>query len=321
MPDGGTALASKQTMRKAASRVGRLFAIVAVATSCARVGHESPSHPNQQSSGLTLAGSTVEPTVEVKAPKRALWVASVLSSEWPTIAIRISNPSDSPLDVANVRAYLEVEREGIPFHCPENVGPNPRLREPAILGPHASYVFERTLDCALPLTGTYHVRVAVSFGRDAWREPRQVRTFTLAVSASAPIAPRPIDRAAGLWAAVGASGVLSGESGAGSGRIAVSLVNAGPSRTSVPPLHLALRVYRGASPIPCEDEPIPLHAPRFLAPGEVHREPVSVSCLGLSVPGQYDVVARLQRADAEDLEIGRLRIEISNDPSRSAFPR
>jgi hypothetical protein len=309
-------------MRKAAFHVVRLLGVVAVATSCTRVGHESPSHPQPQSSALTIrSGTAVEPTVEIKAPKRALWVASVLSSERPTIAIRISNSGDSTVDVGNVRAYLDVEREGTAFLCSESVGPDPRSREPAILGPHASYVFERTLDCALPLTGSYRVRVAVSFGKDAWREPRQVRTFTLAVSASAQVSPRLIDRDAGLWAAVGASGLLSGETGRGTGRIAVSLVNGGSSRMPVPPLHLALRVYRGSSPIPCEDEPIPLHAPAFLAPGDVHREPVSVSCLGLSVPGKYEVVARLRRADSEDVEIGRLRIEISDDPSRRAFPR
>jgi hypothetical protein len=193
--------------------------------------------------------------------------------------------------------------------------PRPRSREPAILAPHAFYVFERTIDCALPLTGSYLVRMAVAFGGEASR-PRASRTFAISVSAPDRSSPRPVDHAAGLWAAVGASGLLSGETGLGSGRIAVSLVNAGPSRVVVPPLRLGLRVYRGSGPIPCEDEPVPLRAPAFLEPGEVHREPVSVSCLGLHAPGEYEVAARFLRDGADDIEIGRLRVEISSDPSR-----
>ena len=57
----------------------------------------------------------------------------------------------------------------------------------------------------------------------------------------------------------------------------------------------------------------------MLAPGGEYNELVEVSCLGLSVPGTYDVAARLvvPRGSEGDREImlGRLRIEVLTDPT------
>jgi hypothetical protein len=298
-----------------------LLVVLATAASCGPTGHTPPPAPRLHTTSAALdATPPAPPRVEIRVPKRARWIAASLASEKPTIAIRIYNPRDRALDVSALRAHLEVEREGVPFRCSESAGPDPRSREPATLAPKASFVFERTVDCALPLTGSYRVWVAVSFGGEAFRSPRAMKEFTIAVSSAEQVSPRRVDRDAALWAAVGASGLLSGETGLGSGRIAVSLVNGGPSRTVVPAFRLGLRVYRGLAPIPCEDEPVPLRAPAFLDPGEAHREPVTVSCLGLHAPGKYEVAARLLRDGADDVEIGRLQVEISSDPSRRAPP-
>lgn len=91
----------------------------------------------------------------------------------------------------------------------------------------------------------------------------------------------------------------------------------------VPTLRLALQVFRGRSPIPCEDTPIALDVPRPLAPGQTHRVPVDVSCLGLDTPGSYEVVVRLRIGETgaeTSEELGRLKVEISDDPARRMPP-
>jgi hypothetical protein len=83
-------------------------------------------------------------------------------------------------------------------------------------------------------------------------------------------------------------------------------------------MRLLLRVFREANPIPCEDEPMTLAPPQRLSPGRTHTEPLLVSCIGLSKPGNYDVQARLlftHGGRAFEEPIGRLRVEVSTDPS------
>jgi hypothetical protein len=290
-----------------------IAAIVAAALAGCAPARPTPS-PAVTRSTASLA-ATDEPLVELRAPARAPWVSSLLAPARPTIRIRLTNRAAVPLDVRDLRAELEVTRQGSGFRCRERGGP--AGREPAVLAPRASHVFERTIDCRLPLTGTYAVTVAVAFGQGAWASPRIVQTFHLAVEAPDHLEPKPFgDR--GLWAAVGASSVVAGEGGPGSGRIALLLVNGSDAPITPPPLRLGLRVYRKDSPVPCEDEPIVLRTSTLL-PGAAVRQPIDVSCLGLHAPGAYEIVARLLDATSE-VEVGRLHLEISNDPARRAIP-
>jgi hypothetical protein len=281
-----------------------------------------PVEAREISQASTLAAApTGTLSVELRSPKDAPWISSTLGPSKPTLGIVVTNHGRATADVSNLHVYLEAVREGVSFRCANSVGPSPDLREPSSLAPGAAYEFERALDCSLPLTGEYSVRVSVSFGRGEYRSPRPVRAFTLAVHGPEKLEPRPIASIPGLWGAIGSSRVLVGDTGVGSGRIAVSIVNGSASEITLPPLRLALRVYRAGSRIACVDEPIKLNTPRKLPPGESHREPVSVSCLGLGVPGKYEVAARLQiDATGVENEIGRLRIEISNDPSERMPP-
>lgn len=308
-------------------RFARPGAMVPIATVAALMalgcGAARPivARASSTASGLQAAPLRDELSVELRSPRRAPWVSSTLGPSKPTLGVLITNHGTTPADVSDLRVHLDAIREGVSFRCANSVGPSDDVREPSSLAPGASFEFERALDCSLPLSGQYSVRVSVSFGRGAYRSPRPLREFTLAVHGPEQLEPRPIPGVPGLWAAVGSSRVLVGDTGTGSGRIAVSLVNGGREEISLPPLRLALRVHRAGSPIPCEDEPIKLRPPPRLAPGVSHREPIEVSCLGLSVPGQYEVVARLE-VDASGLEqeIGRLRIEVSSDPSRKVPP-
>jgi hypothetical protein len=251
-------------------------------------------------------------TVALRAPMRARYVPGAALGERPSLGVVVTNRSALPLDVADLRVHLEAARGGVAFRCAEVVGPPPGEREPSTLAPFASFVFPRALDCALPLVGAYSVKVAVSFGTTDWRTPRDVRAFSLTVTALPNVGPREVLGIPGLWAAMGAEGMLAG--GAGRGRTLVTLVNATSRPIEVPRMQLELRTYRAGNAIPCEDQPIVLVTPAVLGAAEAFSEPIEVSCLGLSVPGTYEIAARLvvPRGTEGDREIalGRLRVVV-----------
>ena len=287
------------------------FALLAV-LAC---GGEPPVVREAPRPATTAARAAGTIDVVVRTPAHAVWAASTLGAPKPTLRIVVTNHSAEGLDVSNLRVFLDAIREGTTFRCENSAGPEAMAREPASLLPGASFAFERVVDCALPLTGRYAVRVSVSFGVGAWQERRPVQTSSLTVTAGSRDEPRMIEAVPGLWAALGASPIISGETRAGHGRIAVLLVNSGARPIMTPPLRLALRVYRAGTSLPCEDEPITLLAPPTLMPSQSYRQSFEISCLGLHTPGVYEVAGRIVGV-GDDVEIGRLRIEISDDPSR-----
>ena len=268
---------------------------------------------------VTNAARDVGIEVEVRAPLRARYDPSVVGAAKPSLGVVVTNHSVQPLDVSDLRVHLEATREGVTFRCANEVGAPFGGREPTTLAPGASSVFDRALDCALPLVGAYSVRVAVSFGKGPFRPPRDVRAFRLTVTALPNVEPRAIDGLPGLWAAMGSSHNLAGGVGRGYGRTLLTIVNSTREPIAVPPMRLALRVYRVGNPVPCEDQPLVLGTPPVLAPGDAYYEPIEVSCLGLAVPGTYDVAARLvlPRGGEGDREIalGRLRVYVVTDPT------
>ena len=264
--------------------------------------------------------------VVVRAPVHARSAAPDLGSPRPSLGVVVTNRSALPVDVTNLRVHLAAVREGASFRCAALVGPPAGAREPANLAPGTSYVFERDLDCALPLVGAYAVRVDVSFGKGDWMRPREVRSSTLTVTALPSVAPRELEGVPGLWASIGASGTLAPSAGQTHGRTVLALVNATAQPIEVPRMYLVLRVYRAGNPIPCEDEPTVLATPSVLGAADTYYEPIVVSCLGLAVPGTYDVAAHLvvPRGDegAREVALGRLRVEVVTNPSeRGGEPR
>jgi hypothetical protein len=259
---------------------------------------------------------SVAVAVDLRAPERVLWSPATLGPSKPRLGIVLTNDGAVPVDVSDLRVHLEVVRDGVSFRCEKEIGASPSEREPRVLVPRATHVFERTLDCSLPLVGTYSVSVGVSFGKNG--TPREARAFTLRVVAAKELEPRAIATVPGVWAAIGASNLLIAKEH-GAGRIVVAIVNAGSTPIEMPETLLAVRVSRAGSPIPCEDVPTRLAAPEILGPGVTYTEPVGVSCLGLGVPGVYDVDARLVTRGTETA-IGHLRIEITNDPKRFTPP-
>jgi hypothetical protein len=265
------------------------------------------------------SSNAVGVSVDVRAPLRARYDPTLTAAPKPSLAIVVTNRSARPLDVSDLRVRLEAARQSVAFRCAKEVGADPGEREPTTLAPGASFVFDRSLDCALPLVGAYAVRVGVAFGSGPLRTARDVQAFTLTVTAMPDVQPREINGVPGLWAALGSNSKLAGGVGRGNGHTLLTLVNATRKPIELPHMRLALRVYKVGNPIPCVDEPRDLALPTVLAPGDAHYELVEVSCLGLAVAGSYDVAARLvvPRGTEGDHEValGRLRIEVVTDPT------
>lgn len=287
---------------------GRASATAAVATRSS-----APAPP------VPPAARAVDVNVEVRAPLRARFDPSIGAAARPSLGVVVTNRTSAPVDVSDLRVHLEAAREGVEFRCAKEVGPQMGDREPSSLAPGESYVFDRDLDCALPLVGAYAVRVAVSFGEGPFRTPREVRAFTLTVTALPKVEPHEIEGLPGLWASIGSSNKIAGGAERTFGRTLLTIVNSTRKPIEVPRMRLALRVYRLGNPIPCEDKPITLGTPPVLGAGDTYSEPVEVSCLGLSVPGTYDVVAKLvvPRGSEGDREIalGKLRVDVVTDPT------
>ena len=311
------------------------LARLALAALLAACGSGSPAGRTTPTAALALGARTVTATapvpssssssnavgvsVDVRAPLRARYDPTLTGAARPSLAVVVTNRSARPLDVSDLRVHLEAARESVAFRCAKEVGAQPGEREPTTLAPGESFVFDRSLDCVLPLVGAYAVRVAVAFGSGPLRIARDVQAFTLTVAALPEVEPREIDGVPGLWAALGSNSKLAGGVGRGNGHTLLTIVNATRSPIELPHLRLAVRVYKVGNPIPCVDEPRDLALPAVLAPGDAHYELVEVSCLGLAVAGTYDVAARLlvRRGTEGDHEIalGRLRIDVVTDPT------
>jgi len=267
------------------------------------------------SSSSTEPPSPKAPEIEVKAPARIRWVSSRVGPTKPTLEIKIVNPLARPLDVRNVRVALAVAHRESELRCNVEVGPEPDAREPKTLAPGTSYAFERTLDCELPLVGTYDVRIETTYG-----EPPSVpavRTFQLRVTAPAREKPQPLNGAPALYGAIGASSLVTGAS-----RVAVAIVNASGRAVEPPDMHLVFRVYKKGGAVPCEDEPLTLRLPTILAAGASHQESLQVGCLGFGPPGTYEVVATavVGGVAKNATVIGRLWVDVTDDPSRRLPP-
>jgi hypothetical protein len=257
--------------------------------------------------------------VEVRAPMHARYDPNIGGAAKPTLGVVVTNRSAQPLDVSDLRVHLEAAREGVAFRCAKELGAQMGDREPSVLAPGQSYMFDRNLDCALPLVGAYSIRVAVSFGSGPARIPREVSAFNLTVTALPNIEPREIEGLPGLWASMGASNKLAGGVDRGYGHTLLTIVNSSRKPIEVPRMHLALRVYRVGNPIPCEDQPLVIGTPPVLGPGETYTEPIVVSCVGLAKAGAYDIAARLvvPRGTEGDREIalGKVRVVVVLDPT------
>lgn len=275
--------------------------------------------PDVRASETSDAESVVV-SAEVGGDARVRYSPELLEARGPIVKIAVENRGRAPVDVSNLRVRLDASRDGVPFPCSPEVGPEPRSREKSELPPGGAATFERRLDCALPLVGTYVVQIVVALGKSGpWHAGRSVRSLSLRVVSPPDRQPRSLG-SPGLWAAVGSSAVVGASAGDAPSKVAVAIVNGGASAVVAPPLRMALRVYRRGTAIPCEDQPHALELPPTLLPGRSYVQLVAVSCLGLGTPGHYEIAPRILvpasiEREALEVELGRVQVEVSSDPS------
>jgi hypothetical protein len=208
------------------------------------------------------------------------------------------------------QAAFSATREGVTFPCREQAGGSFRAREPRLLAPGQSFVFERDIDCALPLPGSYEIAVS-SAGAP-------LGTFRLELE-SGRHAPRPVPARPGLFA------ILSGARAArpmppeawarGDYRVVVGVINGSPRPIAVGPGRLAFLVYRTGSPLPCSGQAEPIALPDELAPGRMYVVQAPIACAP-SAEGKYEIVGHLSLGDgAEPIEIGRVGLRVTSDPA------
>lgn len=261
-------------------------------------------------------------TLDVRSPDAVTYVPSLLGTGPMPLTVTVANQSDEMLDVSALALRIEATQAGLALRCDEQA--EGRRAEPTQLAPGKSFTFRRELDCRLPLAGTYAVAVAVAFGRE--RTWRTVRSYALDVSAPEGLEPRALDDT-GLFATIGAAPLAGAPTKGGHPRAAIALTHTGPTPLELPPMRVETRVRRSDTPWACTSKSAMLATPPALAPGAVYREPFDVTCLGLDVPGIYDVevllwmgrsspAARTAALGERAVPLGHLRIEVEDDPAR-----
>lgn len=83
------------------------------------------------------------------------------------------------------------------FPCSEQAGRTFYEHEPSVVAPGESFDYERAIDCALSLPGTYDVVVSARVEGSPWE---RIDAFPLRLVASGESAPRAHPSRPGLWA-------------------------------------------------------------------------------------------------------------------------
>jgi hypothetical protein len=259
-----------------------------------------------------------EPAVRalLKAPPRAPYVAEALGAAGQSVSIELANAGPSPVNVARLSADFAATRDGVPFPCKKRVGASMGRHEPATLAPGQAFVFERDLDCTMPLPGRYDIAVYVTFG-DADEPPDLVGRFALEVEDHA-LAPRPYPTRPGLYVAmVGdrATRPLSREAWArGDYHVVLAVVNGSARPVPVGPARLSFTTYRKGSTLPCSGQAESVDLPDELAPGAMYVMQKAVACAP-SEQGQYEIVGHLTFGKSSDeIEVGRVSLKVTLDP-------
>lgn len=238
------------------------------------------------------------------------------------VGIAFENTTRGHLELGELRVTFSARREGVEFPCRPLVGAAGGEREPTRLRPFEGHVFERDLDCQLTLPGRYVLGVKLSLGGAT---PIALPALPIDVEARGERAPQPHPGVPGLWAMSAGdknARALSAEGFARGGyAVVVALVNGGPRALELRTARVLFRVTRVGAPLPCMDEPVALHPPPTLGPGQAHFERVPVTCV-MNKPGTYDIDSALVvDQDPRELAMGRTRVTVGADPTVVFPPR
>jgi hypothetical protein len=265
------------------------------------------------SSAAPVVAGRPELRATLHAPSRATYDPSVLGSSGQLVTVRVENVGTDPVRVAPLRMKFTASLDGVPFRCSEDVTSS-RPREPSWLAPGQSFVFERPLDCMLPLPGTYEIGVSIRVGEDS---DTATMSFRLDVEPGF-VAPRPVPARTGLFAIMTGGRTtrpMSGEAWArGAYQVVVAVINASAASRAVGTGRLTFLVYRKGSPLPCSGRVETIAFPEELAPGTMRVVRAPIACAPSS-EGKYEVVGQLSLGESgESFEIGRIALRVTSDP-------
>ncbi|MFO0675789.1 MAG: hypothetical protein U0169_04605 [Polyangiaceae bacterium] len=304
------------------SRVLRLpvatvsIALVTTVAGCASQLPPNVPAPVRQATPSTATGLRAE----LRGPKGATYDPKAMGPGGRTVSVRLTAEGAAPVTFGSVRFAYRATREGVSFPCREHEGGSFSAREPSSLAPGQSFVFERDLDCALPLVGTYDVEVDVLLGRRPEGGPLSVLragSFSFALTRGDRGAPTAVPAVPGLFALAAGTTMsrpMSHERWMRSDHhVLVALVNGGRAPLELPRVRVSFQVFKVGSPVPCGGEAVPAEVPPTLAPGATFVLRAPISCAP-SQEGTYEIVGRLLLGESEEpLEVGRVPLRVSSD--------
>lgn len=272
----------------------------------------------QEPARATTPSSVAEPpsgglTFQVRGPENAPYDARSLGPSGRFVEIRARNEGERAIAVSGLAVTFSATRAGVVFPCALRSPSVLAQRLPASLAPGASLEIDRELGCTMPLPGAYQVQVFVR--TDAAPKPRLVGTFALELMPGANM-PRPLG-VPGLFGLVtggrSTPPLTPGAWSEGDYHVVLALINASTRAIRLGPATLSFVVYKKGSPYPCTSEAKPLSLPDELASGEVYTAQLPISCAP-SEEGQYEVSGRFSMNGAEEIEIGRLGLNVTSNP-------
>ncbi len=238
-----------------------------------------------------------------------------LGARGGSVSLSLANRGTRPVQVDHLRIELTATRSGVSFPCKSQVGPPQGYHEPRELGPGQSFLFERSIECEMPLPGRYDIAVYGAVN-DAGGRGSLIGQFALDVAPSA-AAPRPYPSRPGLYVAmVGEHSTrpLSPEAWArGDYHVVLAVVNGSNQPARVDSARLGLLTYRKGSPLPCSGQAEPIRLPVELLPGSTSIVRLPLSCAP-SEEGQYEIVGRVVFGGAEEIEVGRVSLRVTRAP-------
>lgn len=266
--------------------------------------------------GLPLAAFP-DLKVTVRAPASATYDSSLFGPPQPSVRMRVVNTGPSRVDLPAFHAAFTALRDGVSFFCsPQSKSP-PTEHEPSWLAPGMAYTFERTLDCTMPLPGSYQIRAYVTIGTQEAVQGQLVETFRFDVLPGTH-PPKAYPSREGLYVSMAGDGLtrpLPPEAWArGDYSVLIALINATNRPLAVGAATLTLTTYKVGSSLPCAGNAEPITFADSIAKGAMLIAKAPVTCAP-SEQGDYDIVGNLRLAGSDsNLVAGSIHLTVTKDP-------
>ncbi len=264
--------------------------------------------------------------VAVFAPHRAVYDSSLGGPRELSVDLLLTNTTGAPMNVTDPRVGFASHRNGVEYACSDERPGEPRVGAPVWLGPGASLALARTLDCVIPVLGSYAVDVFVGFGPGALdvahRERDLAGRASVQVVGTGAALPRRHPSQKGLEIALVSDTAASVPGEAGNGyHVTAVFVNTGAAPLRLGPMRVSLRVFSRKHLLSCAAEPFDVARPTTIDPGHVHRVSVPVTCT-LEPKGQYEITAFVGFVeDPVPVEMGQLELVVAADSALERFFR